>query len=224
VDLVLIRHAQSSNNHLWAQTGGTSGRDPEPDLTELGEQQAEALAQWARSSWLAPRAIYSSLMTRALRTAAPLAQALDVALIGHSAAYEVGGPYVEDDEGVRRHHPGIGRDAAIGLAPTLSWPDDVEPGSWWSGPVEDGADAVRRRAANVIADLDRRHPGEQQVALVTHGFFTQFLVQSLLGIPDMTGWIRINNTGVSRIHVDGTVRIAVDINRLDHLTGDQITD
>ena len=40
MELFLIRHGQSANNAL----GDVKGRDKDPELTELGEKQAECLA------------------------------------------------------------------------------------------------------------------------------------------------------------------------------------
>lgn len=45
----LIRHGQSANNLLYAQTGSDTGRDFDPPLTDLGERQAEALARFIAS-------------------------------------------------------------------------------------------------------------------------------------------------------------------------------
>ena len=46
---VLIRHGQSSNNALWAETGNEIGREVDTRLTDLGEAQAAALAAYAAS-------------------------------------------------------------------------------------------------------------------------------------------------------------------------------
>ena len=46
---VLIRHGQSTNNALWAETGDDTDREVDARLTALGEAQAAALAAYAVS-------------------------------------------------------------------------------------------------------------------------------------------------------------------------------
>ncbi|MCH8612833.1 histidine phosphatase family protein [Arsenicicoccus dermatophilus] len=42
--LVLVRHAESTDNDLCARTGARVGRVPDPLLSRYGEKQAELLA------------------------------------------------------------------------------------------------------------------------------------------------------------------------------------
>ncbi|NEM83779.1 histidine phosphatase family protein, partial [Escherichia coli] len=46
--LLLIRHGQSENNAFASQSVETyqQGRKPDPELTELGRRQAQALGKW----------------------------------------------------------------------------------------------------------------------------------------------------------------------------------
>ena len=78
--LVLIRHGQSGNNVIWEQTGSSVGRHPDTPLTDRGHDQARRLAAAIADGALPWRidAIYTSLMTRAVQTAAPIANALDL--------------------------------------------------------------------------------------------------------------------------------------------------
>ena len=68
--LILVRHAESEANLI----GSLHCQVPGPPLTELGHQQAKALAGALAAEDV--RAIYASTMTRARQTAAPLADAL----------------------------------------------------------------------------------------------------------------------------------------------------
>lgn len=65
--LHLVRHAQSTANVRRA----LNTRMPGPPLTELGHQQAEALAESLRAEPVV--AVYASIAVRAQQTAAPLA-------------------------------------------------------------------------------------------------------------------------------------------------------
>ena len=51
-----IRHAQSSNNALYDSTGSWDGRSADPELTEMGWQQARALADYLQRSPADPQA------------------------------------------------------------------------------------------------------------------------------------------------------------------------
>lgn len=227
MDLLVIRHGQSANNLVWERTGASIGRVAEPGLTDLGHEQARRLAAAFASGHypVRPTALYCSLMTRAVQTAAPLADALDVDLHGHLDAFEVGGPLDWDGDPAieRRHHPGLGAAQLAALSPRLRLPEGAGEQGWWLGPVEDEADAPER-ARRLVADLRGRHTGEHEVvAVVCHAWFAQFVLRELLGIPTMTGWIGIDNTGVSLVQQLGDDVIASWVNRLTHLESHQVT-
>jgi 2,3-bisphosphoglycerate-dependent phosphoglycerate mutase len=46
MQLYFIRHGQSENNALWDRSGPREERSPDPELTELGHEQARRLAQF----------------------------------------------------------------------------------------------------------------------------------------------------------------------------------
>lgn len=227
---ILIRHGQSGNNLLWEQTGGVAGRHPDAALTPLGHEQAARLQAAVAAGTLPwqPTHLYTSLMTRAVETAAPLAEVLDLDLIGHPDLFECGAPYDVHDDGTRSHHPGSGRAALQALSERLILPDTAGPDGWWAGPYEAEENAWSGRAAQVIADLRTSHAENDVVVLVTHGYFTQFLIRSILGIAEITGWFAIKNTAISLLRDDqGTwagTSTAVVINWLPHLDGPLITD
>lgn len=192
---VLVRHAQSENNRLWAETGRSDFRDPDPPLSELGRRQADALAAAVgRLPWR-PTHLYASLMTRAIATAAPFAEAVDLPVLGHELLHEVGGPYVVGPTGERIAHAGSSRVALGALTPRLVLPDLAGAHGWFPGPHED-ADGAGRRADAVVAALRARHASDDVLAVFTHGWFTQKLLRSLLGGGDGV-WFTIHNTGVS---------------------------
>ena len=115
IKMLLIRHGQSENNLLWAQTGSFDGRNEDPELTPVGWQQAEALAQVLRgpdhgqatldAGW-DPQNIYGfglthlycSLMVRAVQTGQVVARALDLPLVGWPEIHETGGIHFRDPE------------------------------------------------------------------------------------------------------------------------------
>lgn len=228
VEVVLIRHAQSGNNLLWDQTGDSVGRHPDTHLTALGEQQAAALAHWFAHHDGGPRLteLHTSLMFRAVQTAAPLAEALDLPLHGHGELFEVGGPYEEDtDTRKRTWHPGSTLPELRQLSNRLHHVAAHPEERWWSGPYEEdhqAADRARRVIDGIRAGGDDG-PRERTIGLVTHGFFSQYLLRALLGIPDMTGWVQIDNTSISRFRIDDAGVLAVSINATPHLSPHQVT-
>ncbi|MFC4425903.1 histidine phosphatase family protein [Deinococcus navajonensis] len=84
--LLLIRHGQSENNAIEHHGDYGQRRQPDPPLTALGRQRAQHLAaSFPRRADLSR--LYTSLMTQAVQTAAPLARALRVPLHGLAQAY-----------------------------------------------------------------------------------------------------------------------------------------
>jgi len=73
MQLYFIRHGQSENNALWDRTGPREERSPDPELTELGHEQARWLARF-----LADRRTSSQL------SAAGQAEGAEAGLIGPS--------------------------------------------------------------------------------------------------------------------------------------------
>lgn len=128
LNVYLVRHGESTNNVLakrveTAYAEGTMSleaareewfaqRSDDPDLTPMGKDQAELLAQV-----LAPElkqggsraVLVASPMARALRTAQPLARALGQGVLVHPLMYENGGCYGLSEGG--EFVPGKGRTA-----------------------------------------------------------------------------------------------------------------
>jgi 2,3-bisphosphoglycerate-dependent phosphoglycerate mutase len=223
--LVLIRHGESENNRLWAQTRAEAGRSPDPRLTDVGEEQARRLAKTALGLPWAVDAVYTSLMARAIQTAHPLADALDLPLRAHRELFEVFGPYDLDEAGERVAHPGSSRSVLASLSDRLELPVEATESGWWTEPLEVDVPATAARAARVVESVREAHGPEETVALVTHGFFTQFLICALLGIPEITGWFRIDNTGLSVFndHEERDKVTAEHINWMPHLDDDLVT-
>lgn len=81
--LYLIRHGEPTGS--W----GTSP-DPDPGLSDLGHQQAEAVAD--RLRLLTPKQIVSSPLRRAAETSRPLAKALEMKVSTAPAVAEIPSP------------------------------------------------------------------------------------------------------------------------------------
>jgi len=224
--LLLIRHGQSRNNHLEHAPDYLKGRLPDPPLTDVGHQQASRLAEWAVHDDFYRRIthLYTSLTTRAVQTAAPLAQTLGLNVHGITQAYECGGLNSGPAGGFT---PVLGRDhASLQLdCPTLRWPHELE-GRAWDGGCEAWEDArFKARAANVITHLRTISSEADVVALITHQDFAQYLLADVLGLPTPSGNVLtflLNNTATAHVECwtdasDATHRIVHWINRTCHL-------
>lgn len=231
---VLIRHGQSTNNLIWAQTGADHEREIDPRLTPLGEEQAHALGDWAATTglpWTVTH-LYASAMARAIQTAAPLADALDLPLRLHPDLFEVGGPYdhLVSHAGAREQvaHPGSSRDDLAALSDRLDLPDWVTDEGWWRGEVERELAVYAARADRVVRDLRAQHADTDVVALVSHGWFGNVLICRLLGINAMRGRFELANTAITLVEdADDDVpwdAAAIRVNWMPHLRDEQVSD
>lgn len=233
MSFLLIRHGQSDNNQLYSLAGDPAQRVPDPGLTDLGRLQAGRLAAHFTSGALpTPTALLTSPMRRAVATAAPIAEALELPLLAHTGLHEVNGVY----EGVYQGHltrgvPHPGSPAAVlrGLSPRLELPPEVDEGGWYRRPFETPA-AAWQRAVEVHDELVHRFAPGELVAVVTHAWFIQYLVRAFLGWspgPDaeLSAWLEINNTGHVLIDLaapDAPVALGW-VNRTDHLAAGELT-
>lgn len=221
--VLLIRHAQSSNNPLEGSPDFARHHLPDPPLTSLGHGQAARFADWAATDSVCRGIthLYSSLMTRAVQTAAPLARTLGLPVYGFADACECGGLSTGPAGGFA---PVVGRDHASLLSdcPALVWPAELS-GQPWNGGCEPW-DVVQfaRRAERVVARLLDGADDAAVVALVTHHDFAQFLLAELLKLSptDSHGPIfRLDNTGSALVELaaDGQPRTLHWLNRRPHL-------
>jgi len=157
--LILVRHGESHFNRLFRECRVDPGiRDPE--LTEDGHGQAAAAAAALAGEPL--RAIIASPYTRALQTAAILAEVLDLPveidpLVGERVAMscDIGTPATE----LAIRWPRID----FGHLPEIWWPDYDEPEA-----------GIRRRAAEFLT-LTAARPGREGLLVVSHWGFIRAL-------------------------------------------------
>jgi 2,3-bisphosphoglycerate-dependent phosphoglycerate mutase len=197
-----IRHGQSENNALWKRTGSSKGRSEDPGLTEVGQQQAEFVAQFLRRAnpldlqsggsggdiqnvaGFGITHLYSSLMVRSVATGTAIAKALDLPLVAW----------------------------ALGEA------------GWWNRPFEE-SEQRPIRAQRFLGDLMERHGDtDDQVAVVGHGGFYNDLLAAILNLPEGEGyWFALSNAAISRIDFDNERIGLVYLNRLGFLPKELVT-
>jgi broad specificity phosphatase PhoE len=191
VELLLLRHGESVNNTLPDEA-----HIPDPELTEVGRRQAELLA--AAVAALAPAAVVSSPLLRALDTARPLVA-------------RCGAPWLvwADVAETHRAHPGDGQPLAAlrerfpeaRFEPRMRWPG--HPG------LESRAEAARR-AERLLRRLLAEFPGDVRVAVVAHAGLNGYFLRACLGAPqDGSLQIAQHNACINRLafEPDGRVRL-----------------
>jgi len=247
MQLYFIRHGQSENNALWINTGSHIGRNEDPELTEVGRQQAEILAQFLRraDSTLRPSFtstelsasdfqnvagfgithLYSSLMGRAVATGTIVANALDLPLAAWEDVYEWGGIYLKDEQtGERVGLPGRNRAYFEQHFPDLVLPDSLGEAGWWNRPFEE-TELRLPRAQRVLRDLLERHGGtDDRVAVVSHGGFYNYLLAAILDMPGRESYrFYLNNAAISRFDFTDEAIWLSYLNRVDFLPKELVT-
>jgi 2,3-bisphosphoglycerate-dependent phosphoglycerate mutase len=236
MQLYFIRHAQSTNNALYASTGSSHGRNEDPELTELGLKQANLLAEFLNkgnpNGGSSPNQegfclthLYSSLMLRAVKTGWIVSERLGIPLIAWKDLHEEGGIFLEDIQSEESFGlPGKSRQYFETHYPGLVLPDNLDKNGWWNLPRE-RTDEAMKRAYRVQQDLIERHGNTQdRVAFFSHGGFYNLFLSNLLGLPLTSElWFTMSNVAVTRIDLyDGKVN-PVYTNRMDFLPVDLIT-
>lgn len=244
--LFIIRHGESTNNRLDASTNFddyVQQRSHDPALTELGERQADAVARHLAEATVAEHyfwnetanptpgygitRIFCSPMLRAMQTAQPIANALDIQPEVMMSIHEHGGIFQGDprDPASIANHPGMTRSEIAARFPGYKLPDEVTEEGWWSGGFEDMpgcyARAVRtvltlRQMAEEFAEQER----EERVVLVSHATFIDCLIKAFLDqLPSNNNFYVHYNTAITRLdlHPSGRQYLRY-INRTEHFT------
>lgn len=185
VELILVRHGQP----VWVEDGKSV---LDPRLSELGLEQARRLAEEARA-WSRPTELWVSPTRRSRETAAPLAEALELAPVVL--------PWLEE---LRLPEAWHGKDAVEVGEAIRAGRHRPEP-EWWDGPP--GGESFRAFWARVTEGLSRELavrglecPGGDdahafrgelrghRVLVVAHAGTNAVLVSRLLGLPPVP-WV-----------------------------------
>ena len=160
--LYLVRHAQSQGNT------GEDLATGDPDLTEVGWQQARRLGERLKSQRIGR--IYASPLRRTQQTASAIAEVsgLDVVSKADLREVELG----QADYDIRLLPP---KEQAT-VAKLI-----MTEGTWDAFPGSEGSDVARKRVHDVIHEIVDSHPGERLV-VVAHAAFIQTFVSVVLGL------------------------------------------
>lgn len=247
MELYFIRHGQSQNNANWSNP--EYKESPDPALTELGCEQACYVSEFLKDAqtltnplaWNIQNRygfglthIYTSLMERAVYTAAPTARALGIPFAAWEEIHESGGIFGRDGELKLKGLPGKDRAYFEHHFPELMLPDHLNGTGWWNSRPFETEEQCQLRAQKFLAELLARHGDkdgrpEQRVAIFSHGGFFGHLIYAILNVSwkeaahGMNMWFSMNNCAISRFDFRaGEVSITY-LNRTDHLPDRLIT-
>lgn len=237
MELFIIRHGQSANNAL----PNIRDREVDPPLTDLGERQAEILAEHlagGETQDLTPRdqgntkvqirqgfgitSLFTSPMYRSLQTVKPIGISLGLAPQVWTDIHEEGGMYLDHggDEGLVGY-PGRTRSEILSEFPHYQLPKGIDETGWWNKGHEDPSSLLVRatKVSEQLQEMAANQAKEDRVAIITHGIFMNALLKALFGqIPGGKMYYRHQNTAISRISMDGNEQFEVQyLNRVDHL-------
>ncbi|MBK8027719.1 MAG: histidine phosphatase family protein [Chloroflexi bacterium] len=246
MELYLIRHGQSTNNALEDDTE----RSHDPILTKLGYQQSILLSEFIataprRDPLMSAATGYSryddeeptgvkltdllvSPMYRALQTALPISQALDLPAVVRYDIFEHGGLYLEKGS-VVTPYPGKTRKAVLKEFPRFILRDLHADHGWYD--IRLGRESYGQacgRAITLAVELRERAAGrdrDARIGMVTHGTFLDMLLKALLGmLPTRSNYFQHYNTAITRIDITDRDRVIIRyLNRVDHLPADMIS-
>lgn len=201
--IFLIRHGETD----WNRSGRWQGHADIP-LSQVGREQARALAQRLLGEGAFFDHLYASDLCRAFETAQLVGQALNIPVQPFPALREI----------------------HVGSWSGLTKAEIIErfPGAFsdfFHSHDGESLDVFDRRVGEGVLELARRHPGER-LALVTHGGTIRGILRYLYtqqgsGEPPS---VHLGNTSITEIYFDGVGWQLVRQNDLAHLTGEQAPD
>lgn len=167
--LYLVRHGQSYVN--LSDWEAPSRAELDAGLTELGQQQAAAVAQWLVSYRGQVDAIYASTMRRARETAQAIAAAYQMEITWHDYLREIGNNRTNHTPFPNDALPTLYRPFATPFTPLVQNEDDGE--TWYH---------ARGRAGLFLQHLLDHHVGQTIIA-VAHGGIISAIFDNICNIP-----------------------------------------
>jgi len=217
--LFLIRHAQSANNAL-----PESQRVEDPPLTEIGQQQAVALAESLVSAKL--DRIITSPFRRSLQTTSYIARRLQLVPEVWIDLHEQGGCYSGYEPECYQGRPGMSQSEIAAEFPEYVVETAIGHEGWWRCQPYENDEQAKQRARRLLERTLHTFAGSEQViAYVMHADFKRMLLSEMFSQPHSGSsgklsnghTILINNTGVTQVIArEGRFHLQ-ELNSISHL-------
>jgi broad specificity phosphatase PhoE len=198
--IVLVRHGETE----WNRVERFRGRADVP-LNETGISQAEATARRIGRGWQAT-AVYSSPLSRAMRTAEAIATRFSLRVQIHAGLIDI-------DYGKWQ---GISPDDV-----REQWPELLS--AWYQTPHTvripggESLEELRARCAEVVREIVARHT-DSTVVLVAHTVINRVILLVVLGLGSERFWhLRQDTCAINEIEADGDELTLVSMNDTCHL-------
>ncbi len=197
---ILVRHGQTE----WNRIERFRGRADVP-LNETGLKQAAATGQRVAKEWQVS-VIYSSPLSRAVRTAEAIAMHYDLPVLPHPGIIDI-------DYGDWQ-----------GLTPeevAQRWKDELD--LWYHQPQRcripngESLDDLRQRGLNAIRNLAEQHAGKS-IVLVGHTVINRVLLLAILGLGNERFWyLRQDTCAINVFEKEDSDYTLVSLNDTCHL-------
>ncbi len=220
MQVYLIRHAQSENNALTAET--IHRRKVDPALTALGYLQRQRLADFLGNEVdeIPIKQLYTSAMYRSLLTSQPLGEALSLQPQLWLDLHEKGGMFARQNGHVNGYG-GMSRAAIAEAFPSVQLSEGVTERGWYDAALGMEPETHSHyRAIKVADELRSLAEVDSVVALVSHAGFLDLLIKALFNqLPSRPHTMHYyhNNTAVTRIDITRGRVVMHYMNRLDHI-------
>ena len=198
--IVLVRHGETE----WNKVERFRGRADMP-LNATGISQAELTASRIERIWKVT-AVYTSPLSRAMRTAQAIAGRFALKVQSHAGLIDVdyGRWQGLSPEEARRQWPEL-------LAAWYRAPHTVRI------PGGEDLDTLRARCAAAVGDIAALHPGET-VVVVGHTVVNRVILLVALGLSNERFWrLRQDTCALNEIETDGGEYTLVSMNDTCHL-------
>ena len=198
--IILVRYGEAE----WNRVEHFRGRADVP-LNENGLAQAKAMAQRVAAEWR-PVAIYSSPLTRAVKTAEAIAGHFTLPVQVHAGLIDINYGQWQ------------------GLTPEEAkerWPEMID--AWYNAPhtarIPEGEtlDDLHARSLKTVNELSALYK-DQTIVLVSHTVINRVILLGVLGLGRDRFWrLRQDTCTINVFEVEGSVFTLVSLNDLYHL-------
>lgn len=184
--LLLIRHGEND----YVKQGRLAGRLAGVHLNENGRSQANALAEKLAGSKI--KAVYSSPLERAVETAEPIAQALNLPVIQRQGLVEVDFGDWQDQ-------------SLKSLRRLKLWKTVILAPSRTTFPNGESFSQAQYRMQQEISQIMAEHSGKDLVVCVSHGDMIKLAVAYYIGLPlDMFQRFHIAPASITALSLNDT--------------------